>query len=156
LAVAAFQFRFTQNGFLHIALILAFLRLSYNICILPVQAADSKSTYYANQVDEILEITENQEVFWTGYPYSFQPELSLVGQSFMRDSISTPPLLAYQIPYYYALNSNSRLLYMPKPTKGNWLLGEKQYALQSGGNIYFEFKDKWTQNTLVLYQVEKS
>ncbi|MGB6035844.1 MAG: hypothetical protein WBG42_06220 [Cryomorphaceae bacterium] len=155
LAIAVFQFRFTQNGFLHIAVILAFLRLSYNICILPVQAADSKSTYYANQVDEILEITENHEVFWTGYPYSFQPELSLAGQSFMRDSISTPPLLAYQIPYYYSLNLNSRLMYRPQPTKNRWLLGEKQYALNSDGKIYFEFKDKWTQNTLVLYKVEK-
>ena len=155
LAIAAFQFRFTQNGFIHIAFILAFLRLSYNVCILPIQAADSKSAYYANQVDEILGITENQEVFWTGYPYTFKPELSLAGKSFMRDSISTPPLLAYQIPYYYSLNTNSRLLYTPQPTEETWLLGEKQYALNNDGRIYFEFKDKWTQNILVLYQVEK-
>ncbi len=155
LAIAVFQFRFTQNGFLHIALILAFLRLSYNICILPVQAADSKSTYYATQVDEILKITENQEVFWTGYPYAFQPELSLAGESFMKDSLSTPPLLAYQIPYYYSLNTDSRLMYLLQPTDETWLLGEKQYAQNIGGKVYFEFKDRWTQNTLVLYQIEK-
>lgn len=155
LAIAIFQYRFPQNGFLHIALLMAFLRLSYNISILPVQAAESKARYYSTQVDQILEIAERQEVYWTGYPYSFQPGLSLAGNSFMRDTISTPPLIAYQIPYYYSLNMGSRLLYLTKPTADKWLLGEKQYALKSGGQIYLEFKDKWTQKTLVLYQVEK-
>ncbi|MCZ4409882.1 hypothetical protein O3Q51_13760 [Cryomorphaceae bacterium 1068] len=155
LAIGVFQFRSRQNGFLHLALLLAFLRISYNVCILPIQAVDSKSTYYANQVEEILEITEHQEVFWTGYSYSFQPELSLAGQSFLKDSLTTPPLLAYQIPYYYSLNTNSRLIYLGEPIVDSWLLGEKNYALNSDSKIYFEFKDKWTQNTLVLYQIEK-
>jgi 4-amino-4-deoxy-L-arabinose transferase-like glycosyltransferase len=155
LAVSAFQFRFSQNGFLHIALILAFLRVSYNVCILPVQAAESKATYYANQVKQFIEIADNEEVYWTGDLYTFKPELSLAGKSFMRDSLSTPPLLAYQIPYYFTLTTDSRLLYLAQPKEETWLLGEKQYALNHSGKIYFEFKDKWTQNTLVLYQVEK-
>jgi len=155
LTIAAFQFSFTQNGFLHVAFVLAFLRLSYNICILPVQAADSKSTYYANQVSKILEISKGHDVFWTGDPYFFYPELSLTGHRILTDSFSTPPLLAYQIPYYYSVTSNKRMLYLPKATPGTWQLGEKHYALKSNGKIYFEFKDKLTQKTLVLYKVEK-
>ncbi|MFT5596576.1 MAG: hypothetical protein ACI8QH_001374 [Flammeovirgaceae bacterium] len=81
--------------------------------------------------------------------------MSLAGKSFMTDSISTPPLLAFQIPYYFTLTTDSRLLYLAQPKEETWLLGEKQYALNHSGKIYFEFKDKWTQNTLVLYQVEK-
>jgi len=155
LAIALFQFRFPQNGFLHVALLLAFLRISYNICILPVQAAESKSMHYSNQMDRIIELAGGQDVYWTGYPYSFQPELSLAGNHFLKDSLATPPLLAYQIPYYYSLSTGNRLLYMAQPIAETWLLGEKQYALNMGGEIHFEFKDKWMQNTLVLYQVEK-
>lgn len=155
LAIATFQFLFPRNGFLHFALILAFLRVSYNVSILPAQAADSKSLYYQSQVEKLLKVSTDQSIYWTGTPYSFQPEIAFGGKSLMRDSIMTPPLLAYQIPYYFTLSTNSRLLYQPDPDANTWLLGEKQYALNHNGVIHFEFLDKWTQNTLVLYQVEK-
>lgn len=153
--ISVYQFRVSQNGILHVVLVLAFLRPAYNICILPLQAADSKSTYYADQVEELIEISTDETIYWTGRPYMFQPELSLLGNSFMRDSIETPPLLAYQIPYYYSLQTGQRLLYTDKTREGFWYLGEKQFAHSEGGKIYFEFRDKWTQSDLVLYQIEK-
>lgn len=154
-ALSAIQFRISKNGALHVIVVLAFLRVAYNVCILPLQAAEDKATYYAGQVEEMRNISENEEILWTGRPYTFRPELSLLGMSFMRDSIKTPPLLAYQIPYYYTLLSDQRLLFADRTTEGKWYLGEKQFALSEGGKIYYEFKDQWTRRDLVLYQIEK-
>lgn len=145
-----------NQGILSLFMVLGVLRLAYNVCLLPVQAAESKANYYAEHVEEMLEISKGEELFWTGNVYNFHPEIALAGVTFLRDSIQTPPLLAYQIPYYYTLQTGDRFLYTSQPQPRKWLVASEDYARQYETKIHYTFLDKWTQKNLVLYTIDES
>ena len=154
-SITIFRKSWPHQAFLHLVLLLGVLRLVYNICFLPIQAETSKSKYYAEEIDRIVEISEEGQVYWTGAPYIFKPEINVAGNQFFVDSLSTPPLIAYQIPYYYSLRTEELLLFEKNPKPGNWYLGEKGFAESFNSTISHEFEDKWMQRTIVLYQIQK-
>jgi 4-amino-4-deoxy-L-arabinose transferase-like glycosyltransferase len=156
IALGIIHLRRVPNAVLQLTLLLAIIRLAYNVCILPAQAADSKTTYYADQVEAIIELTGNESILWSGHPYRFSPEVSLFGKTWTQENLSTPPLLAYQIPYYYSLHTKERLIYQPIPDSEQWLLGYKDFAEEVGGEIVYEFRDKWIQKDIVLYRILKN
>ena len=154
LGLGFYQLKTLGAGVIHLLLVLSSLRLAYNFCILPIQAEKSKAKYYSDQMDRVLDITEGDQVYWTGGAYKFYPEISLAGKTIVVDSIQTPPLLAYQIPYYYSVKTGERFLYEESPCNGNWYISQENFALSLKGRIHFTFEDKWTQKNLVLYTID--
>lgn len=133
---------------------MAIARLGFNFVWLPHFHEESRISDYYVHSDKIAKMVGEKDLYWTGEPFVFRPDVQLFGEAVYQNQIETPPLLPYSIPYRLISEHNRLLPYAKKPLAGAFYLGEKSFALSLNGNIHYEFRDKWMQRDLVLYSVE--
>lgn len=155
LLLSIYQWRRAQQSIVMIALVLGWLRLTYNVGILPIQAETGRSAHYVEQVSRIMEITQNQEIQWTGESYDIHPKLSLFGTTWYESVLTVPPLIAFQVPYEYTFRTSKIMIYAERPVPGKWYLGPEDYAINLGARVFHVFEDKAASRSLALYQIEK-
>jgi 4-amino-4-deoxy-L-arabinose transferase-like glycosyltransferase len=151
--MAGLKWKLNLPTTLYAVMLLAVLRLAYNVCILPVQAADSKSKYYASHVDQMLAITRSKPIHWVGKEVTVRPTVQVGGTILAEEEFRVPPPLAYQIPYRYTLRTGELLLYTDSIRPRGWCLGDSAQVRE--GEIYHAFRDKWTGRTLALYKINQ-
>ncbi len=131
---------------------MAMVRIGYNKAIMPQVHAGSKGVYYAKNMDKMIEITGGEQIRYAGDPFIFQPEIKLLGNDLYTEKLKTPPLLAYEIPYYYTLKSNHLLLYDSVLKPDTYYLSARSFAEAHNANIKTGFRDKWIDQDLVLFR----
>lgn len=129
--------------FSSIALGILLLRIAFNNSILP---GLRESTDYPVQCQQWVDYANGEEIHWTGAPLAIPVQFG----SLFQDTLYTPPLLPYQIPYYLMRIQGSRMDYEPKPrTGGVYLSPEKP---DSSVLLLNEYYDNWQNRPLYLYR----
>jgi len=153
--MALYQWRFDGSAIIRLVLVLSWLRVAYNLAVLPVQAESGKTAYYEEQMEEMMEIAGGAEIFWTGESYSIYPRLSLFGEVLYEAELRYPPPVAFQIPYEYIASKGERMIYTDTLSFDKWYLGPEDFAKKIDGRIYHEFEDRAASRKVVLYQLDK-
>ncbi|MEZ5057405.1 MAG: glycosyltransferase family 39 protein [Saprospiraceae bacterium] len=140
--------------FLWVVIVLATLRIGYNFTIMPYQQENSSSLMYRDTAKDILKITKAKPVHLLGKPFKEGLESSIVGTFFETDTLVTPTLIPFQIPYYLTKGNGLIMKYETQPVQGTFYLGEKKFLEELNQKPLFQFEEKWVGNELVLVQFE--
>ncbi len=136
-------------------IVLALVRIGHNTCLLPHFDLRSKSLTYELAAKKMIDMAYGQPIIYTGDKYAFSPDVSIFGTTLYQADLSTPPLLAYQIPYYYTLHSHNLLTYSDTIQVGIFYLSSTAFAERQGAQIAMRFQDEWMKQELALWRKEK-
>ncbi len=131
---------------------MVFLRVGVNLFYLPVLAAESSRMTYRAEIAKVLEISESDVVYWTGAPFEFKAEASFLGIDLAAANLSTPPLIAYQVPYYLSRCNGKVMQYHDTPQRGlYYLTHEDQLPKSLQITALYRFRDHSAGKDLVLF-----
>ncbi len=146
--------RFREYRMYLFIIVLIVARIGFNFALLPHFQNISKTAKYINHVENIIEITKDEPIYYTGYIYTKTSDLSLFGYDIEKVTINTPPWLAYQIPYYIVKSNRHILKYEENIIPGQYYLAHEIFANDIDKTVYYRFRDKWTNREMILFRVE--
>ncbi|MGD1848764.1 MAG: hypothetical protein ACFB10_25515, partial [Salibacteraceae bacterium] len=137
-----------------LVIFLFLFRIGFNAVYLPTVMAKEQQLTYRAEMDQVLLITKEAPVFYTGYPYTRNTEARLGPLSFGQYELKLPPLLPYQVPYYLSRANGHVMAYHPRPEPNNWYIASKKFAERYTAEVFYEFRDRWTSKQMVLFRVK--
>lgn len=128
------------------------LRLGFNFIYLPAAAQHSNSMIYKNHIAQILTITNKEPVHWAGEPYQFKVKKGIGPLTFGETSLTTAPLVAYQIPYYLT-KGNRHIMRFDTSLKAQryYLAHESFLKKEMEVKVLYRFPDKFLKKEVVLF-----
>lgn len=139
---------------LALVVMLLIVRVGYNEVYLPTVMAKEERLNYRSTINQVLLITKEDPVFFTGPTRIRKTEAAFGPVSFGEYELKLPPLLPYQVPYYLSRSNGHVMAFHPKARPGNWYISSLATANLYQSEIYFEFRDHWTQQDLALFRVK--
>lgn len=131
------------------------LRLGINLIYLPATAKHSSKLIYKQQVANVLAITKDQPVHWIGEPYKFDSDASIGPITFKKVTLTSAPLIAYQIPYYLTKGNKHIMQYDTTLLANHYYLAHNSSMKDSTSfKILYRFPDKWLNKEVVLFRTE--
>ncbi len=130
-----------------------FLRFGFNYAFLPQIKADSRTQKYMKDINNILEITRDEKIWFTGEPYIFEPDISLFNHEIKKVRLKTPPTLSYQIPYYITKSNGYILEYDEIPKKGRYYLAFRDFINEHSVSEYYVFNDLQKKKEIILFKL---
>lgn len=91
-------------------------RLAYNIIVMPEMSYLNERLNFRNQISEMRNYCGKDQVILTGAPQVSNPNISIAGKEIYKHKLENPPLVPFQIPYYYAHQSGGIMRYTADPT----------------------------------------
>lgn len=135
-----------------LVLALAVVRLAYNFMYLPVLQVELN--VYKQNIKDILEISEDKPIYLFGEVRKASAEVPFQEILFpkMEENIfEYPPVIAYQIPFYYTGATKRILEYHQIPEKGNYYIAVNDRLFNEYNfEILFEFYDFSVNRELYL------
>jgi 4-amino-4-deoxy-L-arabinose transferase-like glycosyltransferase len=136
--------------FIFLSMIVA--KFAYNVLLLPYLDRQSVSTGYQHDVEQITQIVGNAPVYYTGKPNIIKPYIAVMGHTLVKDTLQTPPLLPYQIPYFITKKTGRLLTYVTETRSGNYYLVHLKNIKDYKVDVLYRFDDKWTHQKMILYR----
>jgi 4-amino-4-deoxy-L-arabinose transferase-like glycosyltransferase len=136
--------------FIFLSMIIA--KFAYNVLLLPYLDRQSVSTEYQHDVEHITQITGNSPIYYTGKPNIIKPDISIMGHLLIKDTLQTPPLLPYQIPYFITKKTGKLLTYVTETRSGCYYLVHLKNIKDYKVDVLYRFDDKWTHQKMILYR----
>ena len=133
-------------------LTIALGRIWFNLSVLPFLERRSTAIEYEHHVKNMNVITQNQQIFWTGEPLTYEPELKLAGHVLLKEAFNIPPTLPYGIPYYQFKHSGYIMDYDTVIQRGRYYLGPDTMIQQKNIDTLYAFKEKWHNRKLILFK----
>ncbi|MFT4660545.1 MAG: hypothetical protein ACI9N1_000359 [Flavobacteriales bacterium] len=134
-------------------LFIVLLRLGINFIYLPATAKHSSKLIYKKHVTSILEITKNEPVHWIGEPYKFESDASIGTITVKKVTLTSAPLIAYQIPYYLTKENKQIMQYDTILKPNHFYLAHDSFIKDfTSVNILYRFPDKWVNQEVVLFK----
>jgi 4-amino-4-deoxy-L-arabinose transferase-like glycosyltransferase len=155
-AVLWFYWKFPKNFIYSFILFLIIGRIWFNFALLPHLHASSRTSEYAFHAEKILEITGHQPVFYTGYPLTYHPDLSLFGTQLYRADITIPPLTAFQIPYYLVRSNGHIMQYEQEPKPGKFYLSYENFVNEYNSEKFYTFDERLINQKMVLFKLKEN
>ncbi|MEM9888670.1 MAG: glycosyltransferase family 39 protein [Bacteroidota bacterium] len=135
---------------LYALLFLGVVRIGYNFILLPKQQATLKQTMYRDLNETLWDITEGEKIYWTGAAYKWEARPSFFGLTIASDSLQSPPLLPYQIPYYLEHTGKYIFEFHPEARTDTYYLAYKKFVANKEVEIFYTFTELWTKQEMVL------
>ncbi len=131
-----------------VAVGLAVIRLLYTAFVMPVQ---QERLPYRQLTETLLAKAEGEPIYYTGdwYVVKAEPQLA-AGLTLWQDTLRTPPLIPYQIPYYITKAQEQPLRFEPQPELGKLYLTYQDFLEGKEVEILYEFEQGWTNNVMAL------
>ncbi|RPD50736.1 ArnT family glycosyltransferase [Paracnuella aquatica] len=128
------------------------LRLVYAIVFIPIQ--DRGTAHYEAPMEEAVAASKGQPLHYWGPVQPFPVAIGTKVFSWRGDTISVPPLIHPQVPYYYHKHSGKLLLYDSVRVSGrNYISFDRD--LQGGPvDSIFSFGDKRGGERMVVYRFQ--
>ena len=133
-------------------LTIALGRIWFNLSVLPFLERRSTAIEYENHVKNMNQITNKQQIFWTGAPLTYKPELKLAGHILLKEQFDIPPTLPYGIPYYQFKHSGYIMDYDTIIQSGRYYLGPDTMIQHKNIDTLYAFKEKWHNRKLILFK----
>jgi 4-amino-4-deoxy-L-arabinose transferase-like glycosyltransferase len=147
---------FMQNKMLRIYAVVLFMglsRIAMNNIYLKLYDAESQTTDLRNHVSRMVEIAGDQKIDMTGSPYVYNSTIKFLGGDYMKGEVVVPMILSYQVPYYYALYTDSAIRFDRDPKPGNLYLIIEQDLYKYKGEVLYSYLDASTRNNWNLVRI---
>ena len=129
-------------------------RLAFNVFYLPTLQADPNTLIYRSHVEEILAITGDEAVYFTGPAMQQEVSLGYGGISTGDFTLTTPPLIPYQVPYYLSRHNGKIMKYHTEIQADQYYLAAEDVIAGKEIEAFYRFKEKWTNKMLVLFKLK--
>jgi len=136
---------------IYIALVLAALRIAYNMFIMPLQ---KQRLTYRNHASEILKITEEQQVALVGWETVRHLDHKLFGRKIYEGELRTPPIIPYALPYYITKQTGKIIFYHPELKPGIFYLAPHDFMKNSPHDVFYQIPVPWIPNGLILCKIK--
>ena len=130
-------------------------RIWFNASIIPFLEHRSTAIEYENHVMQMNHITNKKQIFWTGEPLTYEPKLKLFGVKLLEESFKIPPTLPYGIPYYQFKQSGFIMEYDTVIKPDRYYLGPDTMISHQNIDTLYQFREKWHNRKLLLFQEAK-
>jgi len=131
-----------------VAITLAIIRLAYTAFGMPLQ---QERLPYRTLTNTLLAKAEGEPIHYTGDWYVIEADPKLAaGVLLWQDTLRTPPLIPYQIPYYITKGQGEILRFETNPQSGQLYLVYKDFLVDKNVEILHEFEEGWTNNPMAL------
>jgi len=144
------KFKLSYSFALKVIILMAALRMVYNVWGINAQVKLSHHLIYRNLGSSIVAITKDKPIYITGEPYRLPLLNSLPLVSYEKDSVMLPPLIAHQIPYYISLHTNASVQYHLHPRKKFFYIAPISFIQGKKVRVYKRFFDYWQNRELAL------
>lgn len=131
---------------------LLLFRIAFNSFYLPEIAKTSQENIYKEDIDKMLAITNGKAITLTGSSYTFISDASIGPLKFGEKTLTTAPLIAYQIPYYLTKATNKIMVYDTNQVVGEFYLIQAKFFDYENQKVLYKLKDFWMNEELVLFQ----
>ncbi|MGB0177557.1 MAG: ArnT family glycosyltransferase, partial [Owenweeksia sp.] len=128
---------------LAIVLLMVVARLGLNLYYLPALQDDKNVMYYRSAMDELLKITGKEKVYLYGNAYNFPSDASIGPITFEETTLTTAPLIAYQIPYYITRYNRSVVQFTEELLPGRFYIAQLELIKSKAYEPLYYFEDKW-------------
>jgi len=129
--LAFITFLYFRHRKFYIYLFILFLiitRIGFNYTLLPHFHASTRTSEYSYHVEQMIMVTGNEPIFYTGNPLTYHPDLSIFRNQLYKSDITIPPLTAFQIPYYIVKSNDHILYYEQNPKPGKFYLAYESFT----------------------------
>lgn len=131
---------------------LLLFRIAFNSFYLPEIAKTSQENIYKEDIDKMLAITNGKAITLTGSSYTFISDASIGPLKFGEKTLTTAPLIAYQIPYYLTKATNKIMVYDTNQVVGEFYLIQAKFFDNENQKVLYKLKDFWMNEELVLFE----
>ncbi len=129
---------------------LAVLRIAYNIWGIPFQKKTSHKLIYIKLSSQLLNSSHGNPIYLTGYPEKLIANPTLPFIKIKPDTVSIPPLIPYQLPYYITKATGQIMRYDTIPQKNVYYLTPVDFLKNKKATIRYQFFDQWVKRELAL------
>lgn len=126
------------------------LRLVYAVVFIPLQ--DRGTVHYEAPVQQVVKALQDQALHYWGPPQPFAVAIDTKIFSWKGDTISVPPLIHPQVPYYYHKHSGKLLLYDSVRVSGRNYISFDRDLQGQGVDTLYSFADKRGAERMVVYR----
>ncbi len=147
-------FKFPEWKLNFFILFLLVLRLGFNLTYLPATAKYSNSMIYKEHINQVLAITGKEPVHWAGQSYSFEADASIGPMTMGKVTLTSAPLLAYQIPYYITKGNKHIMKYDRTLQSKRYYLAHESFFKKGKNKALYRFPDNWMRQEVVLFLSE--
>lgn len=155
-SATAYLFYRSKDWIWSLVLILVVARVGFNLFYLPAWQADKTVAYYRESIDEILEITNGQQIAFLGEPYVFTSDASIGPLKLKEVSLTTAPLMNYRIPYYFSRATKEVMQFHTERELNTYYLIRSNHIDTSEVKVLFTLFDNWQQQEYVLFYSDDS
>jgi len=139
-----------------VILLLALSKIGINNIYMKLYMAESQTTHYKNHVARMLDITNGKRNLYDWNPYIYNSTIHFAGSEFLTQEVIVPPIISYQIPYYYALSTKKLLIFKQQMDPGNYYLVMGYDLHLYPGEILHEFRDLSTHHDWYLVRPKEN
>lgn len=137
------------SSFWRLSFFLLLMRIGMNELYLPVVAAEAETARYIHHSQQLKEISKGQAISLQG-PWTID-SLRLEKASLQIEEVKkVPPLIPYQIPYYYYRMSGTIILFEADAPFA--LLHRSAFQPSDSQKVLYSFKDEWNKQDLLLIE----
>ncbi len=137
------------TAFWRLSFFLLLMRIGMNELYLPVVAAETETARYIQHSQQLNKLCKGQPISLEG-PWNIDSLRFKKAGLQWKETKKVPPLLPYQIPYYYYRQSGQMILFQ---TDAPFALMH-QSALQAGDyrEVLYTFADEWNKQDMVVIE----
>lgn len=133
-----------------VLILLISARIAMNNIYLPLYKSDSRTTYYKDIVKEVLAVSDGDPINITGNPMTYNSTIQFGRYHWLSQKVSTAPVLAFQIPYYFVQTTGELMLFRTEMQMGKYYLVDEYSLNQNNSTILYEYFDRSIHHTWYL------
>ena len=132
------------------------VRLGFNMLYLPALAQHSPDMIYKKHIEKVLEITGEEQIYWTGWPYIINAKAALGPLKFKEVKLTNATPQPYQVPYYITRGTGKVMKYYPKIEKPGFYLTHRSFIEPNDSlKVLYNFPDLWLKREFILFKLEE-
>lgn len=136
-------------------LFIVFVRAIFNFVYLPAHLKDPGVYTYQKNTKNMIKITGNESVYFTGRYYTQHASANLMGLGFGEADLKIPPYIPLQLTYYFMLHNKEVVQYERYMEPGKYYFSTLNMIRdQDNYEVLYQFKEKWHNQQAVLVKLK--
>lgn len=148
--ISGYKWLIKYKTLLKIFIVIAVLRIVYDVAGMPYQQSTSPHLVYRKLTDSLLLASANQPIYLTGFIEKIPADPTLPFVSVKADTLTRPPLIPPQIPYYLTHKTGQVMRFDAVPVKGLYYLSPVDFLKGKNADIHYRFFEFWLQRNMAL------
>jgi hypothetical protein len=138
------------RNLIRVFIVIAFIRIAYDFIVMPYQQRTSPHLVYRRLTDTLLQASRSQPIYLTGFIEQIPADPTLPFISIKADTLTRPPLIPPQIPYYLTHKTGQVMRFDSIPIKGLYYVSPVDFLEGKNVDVHYRFFEFWLQRDMAL------